>query len=562
MLRLCAALAVVLSGCGGGSAPGPQPAPPDPDPVKPGPAAHVTALMLPMSDGLRLDTRVHLPGGAGPWPVVLIRTPYSNEREAEYAAEANARGLAVVSQDMRGRFESEGASLPFSGCGWSGPGDGTTTIEWINQAWWCNGRIGMTGGSALGFTQNLVAPTQPAGLDCQFIGVSAASLYHDWVYQGGAFREEQNLKWLENNQFDPEALETWRAHPEYDEYWEQFSIHEKAGEIATPGMHFGCWYDTFCQGTIDSFTLRQHAGAAGAKGRQWLVLGPWIHGVYDITVGEAVFPENARHVPGEPYNQFMDHFLLGEDTGILARPAVTYYLMGALGEAGAPGNYWLQSSDWPPASVEDRYYLHEGGSLSYVPPAAEHPTPFVFDPADASPTLGGRNLLIPAGMYDQQPVESRDDIALFTTAPLEWPVEVTGRVSARLWVSSDAVDTDVAVRLCDVYPDGRSMLIADGILRLRYRDGFDQPAPLTPGQAYEVVVDLWSTAYVFNSGHRIRLSIAGGNWPRWDRNPGTGENWLQGADYVVQHNVLYHDAQHPSYLSLPVVPEHEFPPVL
>lgn len=543
--------------CGGG---GGNPVPPDP--IQPSPTPQMTPLMLPMADGTQLDTHVYLPGGDGPWPVVLIRTPYGNQREADYAADANAKGYAVVSQDMRGRYDSQGANIPFIGCGWGEKRDGYDTLAWIHSRWWCNGRIGMTGGSALGTTQNFVAPTQPPGLVCQFLGVSASSLYHEWVYEGGALREEFCVEWLERNKFDPLVLETWQAHPAFDTYWQQYSIREQVAQINAPGMHLGGWYDIFCQGTLDSFTLRQHHGGSGAAGKQWLVMGPWTHGgLASRIAGEAEFPSNAEHAPGSPYDQFMDYYLNGTDTGILQRPPVTYYLMGPLGETGAPGNYWLYADDWPPPSVEDRYYLHSGGNLTWVPQGKEEPTAFTFDPADPSPTLGGRNLHTPAGMFDQQTVEARSDVIEFTSGELGWPAEVTGRITARLYVASDAVDSDVALRLCDVYPDGRSMLITEGILRLRYRNGFETPQLLTPGQVYAVDVDLWSTAYVFNKGHRIRLDVSGGNWPRWDRNPGTGLAWEDGATSVVQQLTLYHDSEHRSFLNLPVVVERDYMPI-
>ena len=318
--------------------------------------------------------------------------------------------------------------------------------------------------------------------------------------------------------------------------------------------YYGGWFDTFSQGTIDSWSIRQKQGGQGARGRQWLVMGPWGHGTeYNRKQGEIEFPENAIKPPDYPYPMFMDHFVLGTDTGLLERPFVTYYRMGAIAEEGAPGNDWQFADDWPVPHSVASYYLHADGSLSTQAPLEPETMQWSFDPSDPTPTVGGRNLYEPKGMFDQRSIEGRSDNLLFTTDPLAQPLEVTGRVLANLFIASDAVDTDVAVRLSDVYPDGRSILVLDGILRLRYRNGFSEAVLLVPDERTEVEVDLWSTSYVFNSGHRIRLALTSSNHARWDLNPGTGEVWVDGGEYVVQENTVYFGPQQASALLLPVV---------
>jgi putative CocE/NonD family hydrolase len=257
-------------------------------------------------------------------------------------------------------------------------------------------------------------------------------------------------------------------------------------------------------------------------------------------------------MPDSPYLSLMDYFVKGEDTGILDRPAVTYYVMGAVGESEAPGNEWRYADDWPVPHVPTPFYLHQDGMLDTAAPVDDSPSTWVFDPANPCPNIGGRNLYEPKGIFDQASIEDRSDNLIFTTPVLETPLEATGRVKCLFYISSDAIDTDVAVRLSDVYPDGRSMLVLDGILRLRCRESFSAPTPLTPGQVYEVEVDLWSTSYIFNAGHRIRLAVTGSNYPRWDLNPGTGEIWEDGCSYVAQQNTLYHSQTYPSALILPV----------
>ena len=507
-----------------------------------------------MRDTVKLSTDVYLPAGAGPWPVVLIRTPYNNSNEANYAQQEVASGTAVVVQDMRGRYESEGLNVPFAGMGWGAQPDDLDTCSWITQQWWCNGKIGTTGGSMLGITQNLAAPLKPPGLVCQFIGVATASIFHQFVYQGGALREEQILGWIDTAHWSAQTLELIRQHPEYDDYWQAFNIAERISDSDTPALHYGGWFDTFVQGTIDSYMLRSTQGAPGSRDEQWLVIGPWTHaGMNKLECGEVTWPAGAAYAPGISYEMLMDHYLTGADTGLPSAPKVTYYLMGAVGETGGYGNYWKTADSWPVPAVEEKLYLHQDNSLSYAPPQAEPELSVPFDPADPSPTKGGRNLIIAAGMYDQREVEARQDIALFTSHELQYGMEVTGRVTCKLYVATDAPSADVAVRLCDIYPDGRSMLIADGLLRLSYREDGEHLTPVTPGEVYAVTVDLWSTAYVFNPGHRIRLSLAGGNWPRWERNPGTGEAWTSVAASRQQANTYYFSPQRQSYLSLPVV---------
>jgi hypothetical protein len=229
--------------------------------------------------------------------------------------------------------------------------------------------------------------------------------------------------------------------------------------------------------------------------------------------------------------------------------------MGDCDDLNAPGNRWRFAEGWPVPAEATPAYFHADGSLSLKKPAGEGEAArvYTFDPADPCPTIGGRNLTIPSGPRDQRPVEKREDVLTFTSRPLEEPVEVTGRVRARVFVASDARDTDLSVRLSDVYPDGRSMLIADGTLRLRYRKSLSRPVLLEPGKVVEVDVDLWSTSIVFAKGHRVRVAVTSSNYPRYDLNPGTGEPWTATEERVKQTNRVYCDAARPSCIILPVV---------
>ncbi len=512
-------------------------------------------VMVPMSDGVRLATDVILPPkGDGPFPALLSRTPYGRKMGGVPLVGA-LMGYAVVAQDMRGRFDSEGDNLPFIGCGWVDHADGADTVAWIRKQPWCNGKVGTIGGSAGGITQNLMAGAAPEGLVAQYIVVAAANLYTDAAYVGGALRQEQIEGWARQHKFDPKSMDIWQAHPTFDEYWQRFDSTRKHAVMNCPAVHVGGWFDSFSQGTIDSFVGRQYGGAAGARGTQRLVMGPWWHGgEWSDKQGELTF-RDAR-CPGQ-YDMLLwfAHYLKGEDNGIAKQPAVAYYVMGDTADPKAPGNQWRYADRWPVPCTETAYYFHTDGKLAAAKPAAGGLAfrEYTFDPADPCPTVGGRNLTIPAGPMNQNRIEDRKDVLNFTTEPLAAPLEITGRVIAKIFVSSSAPDTDLSVRLSDVYPDGKSYLMADGMLRLRCRDSLAKPAPLVPGKVYEVAVDCWSTSVVINTGHRIRVTVTSSNHPRFDRNPGTGKAWAEGCDFVKQTNRIYGEAARPSRILLPLV---------
>lgn len=523
--------------------------------------------MVPMADGVKLATDVFLPRGDGPFPVILTRTPYNRTAAAMGGVAVLTQGYACVLQDMRGRFGSEGENLPFIGCGWEELHDGADTIAWIAQQSWSNKKIGTFGPSACGITQNLMAGAAPAGLTAQFIQVAADDLYADAAYVGGAYRKEQLDNWTTSNKFDPKAIDLFRTHVSYDEFWRRFDSGSKHAVMNVPAVHVGGWFDTFCQGTINAFVGRQYQGAEGARGKQKLIMGPWDHGGGGIggvgslgrlaaraKVGDLAFRNS--EFPGK-YDciRWFDCLLRGTDNGVLKEPAVAYYVMGDTEAPDAPGNEWRYSDVWPVACAETPYYFAKDGGLAAARPSAAGPQyrEYTFDPADPCPTLGGRNLTIAKGPKNQNSIEGRKDVLLFTTEPLAEPVEVTGRVGAKVWVSSSAVDTDLSVRFSDVYPDGRSFLMADGILRLRCRESREKPVALVPGKLYEVAVDCWSTSIVVNKGHRIRCTVTSSNHPRFDVNPGTGKSINDGPETVKQTNRIFCDAEHPSRLILPVV---------
>jgi len=507
-----------------------------------------------MSDGTRLATDVYLPEGEGPFATVLLRTPYGRSNRQRQVPGFLRRGFAVVAQDMRGRFDSEGENLPFVGCGWNEHEDGADTVAWIREQAWSDGQVASFGGSAGGITQNFLAAAGPEGLVAQYIVVADGSLYRASRI-GGALREADVTSWSISNRFDPEALEETRRRTDYDDYWRDLDSSLRSEYKDVPAVHVGGWFDVFAQGTVEEFLERQHRGGPGSRGRQKLVMGPWAHAIGRMPVGELSFPDSAPTGGLDPLAWF-EHWLLGVENGVDSHPAVTYYTMGSLDDPAAPGNEWRQADDWPPAPAEIRAYAFSAdGSLANGPAAAspDGRVDYTFDPADPVPTVGGQNLTLPSGPRDQREVEARDDVLVFTTEALAEPVEVTGTPTVRLRLSSSAVDTDLSVRLSDVYPDGRSLLITEGMLRLRYRNSLAEPEPLVPGEPVEVEIPLWDTSIVFNRGHRIRLAVTSSNHPRFDLNPGTGIPWSEGGETVAQHNTLHLGGESPSQLILPVI---------
>jgi uncharacterized protein len=515
--------------------------------------AQTFTLNVPAPDGTPLATDVYFPVGAGlgPWPVILQRTPYG--RGLNTVKDAcllfNIWGYACVGQDERGRGGSGGH---YTGYVDEGP-DGRATIEWIAAQRWCDGNVGTFGASALGMTQYALAPGAPAALKCMVPIVATPDFYHHAVYEGGALRYALVHGWLA----DQDALDLFgplKAHRLWDAWWAGWAVLPEVATVNVPALHIGGWYDIFLQGNLDGFTRFQHEGGPAARGTQKLVIGPWTHyGTFQPTAGEFTYPPNSIFAADifTVVHDWFDLCLKGRTNDASRWPAARVYLLGAVGEPGAPGNTWLELADWPPPATAVPFYLDAGHGLTQVP-APEAALEMAMDPANPVATVGGRELSSEAGPYDQRPVEARPDVLTFTTPVLTEPLTVVGRVRCTTWVLPDTPDLDVAVRLTDVYPDGRSMLVTDGIQRARMRCGDDRTCFLTPGVPTEIVVDLWSTAIAFNAGHRIRVDIAGSNAPRFDVNPNDGGDFNQPSAGVVAHPYLLLGPDHPSRLELPL----------
>ncbi len=539
-----------------------------------------------MRDGVVLRADVYAPDGSSPVPAVLSRTPYDRgfgltpaaALDPERAVDA---GFALVCQDVRGQHGSEGEFNPFLTEG----ADGYDSVEWVAAQEWCSGVVGMAGRSYTAATQWLAAAEQPPHLRAIFPVVTGSDYYQGWVYQGGAFQLGFNLFWVHlmtarkvrislEEQFRHLPLGSaplldqseagrfyrqWLAHPTDDEHWRSLSINRRYRRVLVPACNVGGWYDIFLRGTLENFARgREEAGSEAARSGARLVVGPWAHGStygpYPDHSFDAFAPEDRLDLDGLAL-QFFENHLKGEDGGWNEYAPVRIFVMGE--------NSWRDEEGWPLARARaERWFLHGGGGLSPESPGDEAPESFVYDPSDPAPTVGGptslpaRFLRTNSGPLDQRQVEERADVLVYTSEPLDRPLEVTGPVSVRLHASSSAADTDFVAKLCDVEPDGFSRILAEGVLRTRFREGFDRPRLLEPGTVHAYELDLVATSNVFQAGHRVRVLVTSSSFPRFDRNPNSGQELGEDGpeDLRPARQTIFHDGSRPSWILLPVVP--------
>ena len=511
-----------------------------------------TTVMIEMRDGVRLATDIYLPDfiGEGSRAVILLRTPYNKDGLSLFASIfTSLRGYITINQDMRGRYASEGIDMVFQ----NASTDAYDTLQWILKQTWCNGKIGTYGASALGINQFFMHLADPPGLTAQAIQIASSDFYHDVLFPGGAFRLSLVEGWLKSigSTF---WLPTIYENENFTHFWNNVTLTEKFNQVDTPGVFQAGWFDVFSQGTIDGFTGYQYNSSESSKGKSFLIIGPWGHGTYfDQTQGQITYPSNAVEDFYTPLMyDFFEYHLKEQQNGLYNNPSIKYYCMGPVYD-GALGNFWRTTSDWPIPVNYTNFYIHENGFLSTeLPDANEQANSYLYDPNNAVPTIGGCNLNIAFGPYDQSSLESRGDVLIFTSDTISEHFEVTGEMKAHLWVSSNCSDTDFTVKITDVYPDGHSMLLQDGIVRAKYRNNDTNPDLLSSGEIVEVEIDLWSTSYIFNEGHKVRIAISSSNYPRFNTNPNNGAPIFTNNQTYVANNTIYHDANHPSHIVLPI----------
>jgi predicted acyl esterase len=509
-----------------------------------------TTYMVSMRDGVKLATDVYRPIlRSAPHGALLLRTPYNKDAMKIIGVIGMLGGWPTVIQDTRGRFTSEGVDTVFK----NDSADGADTVAWIANQSWSNGNIATFGPSAMGITQYCLAGAGPEHLSCQYVMVATPNLYAYAVYQGGELRKNLVENWLSSQQSTYMFEEILDNENFTLGYWGSTTLDDNWGDVNVPAIHVGGWYDIFSQGIIDAYEGYQHKAGPKAQGNSKLIMGPWTHtGFFSRTQGELTYPRNSLdRFSLRMFRDMIRLYTMNKTEEFSRWPTVAYYVMGDVDDANAPGNEWRFANDWPVPSTNTSWFFHANGQLRTEPAGLDEPLTLVYDPMNPVPTIGGRNLFSPAGPYDQRSVENRSDVLVFTSSVLQQPYEATGPVTARLFVSSDCPDTDFTVKLTDVYPDGRSMYITDGILRMRNRNGQDHWEFMNQGIIYEVVVDLWSTSYIWNTGHCLRVEVSSSNYPRFLNNPNTVERMGRNTTSVTAQNVVYVDATHSSCIILP-----------
>ena len=572
---------------------------------------HVYERDVPMRtrDGVTLRANVWRPL-QGKAPTLLVRIPYGQDagqftggRESSIPALLPFihAGYAVVMQDVRGTFQSDGDFTPKV----NEINDGEDTMAWLAEQDWYDGTVGTYGASYLGMTQWALAVGDNPDLKAIAQVQTSANWYSGvWYSQGGALslsvvpwwtavmRMAQEMRALQRGEktdpstlmqiaglmADPLALsyptpvasrpelgtggwlDDWLAHPDFDDYWAAQDWSARIQELTAPVLAIGGWYDLkMHEQAADFVRIRTGAGSHEAREYSRLVIGPWDHINLTGSYPDRYFGQLSPADLSADHLAFFDQQLKGTPPAAPA-PRVRIFVMGV--------DQWRDETDWPlPDTRYADYYLHSGGSantrdgdgtLQLDAPAAQGRDEFRYDPRDPVPTAGGAFLpAVPGliGPVDQRVVDSRPDVLCYTGPVLTEPVEVTGFVELKVFVSSTTPDTDITAKLVDVFPDGRAINLCDGILRLRYRNSLSEPQLMTPGEVYEVTVPMSVTSNVFLPGHRIRLDVTGSNFPRYDRNSNTGGRISFEAldDMVAADTTVHHGDQRLSRLVLPII---------
>jgi putative CocE/NonD family hydrolase len=534
---------------------------------------------VPMRDGVRLSANVFLPSEHARVPTILVRTPYGKGADitANYQAFVD-HGYAVVVEDVRGRYESEGTFQPLK----QEPADGDDTLNWIARQAWSDGKVGMIGGSYLGIVQWKVAVLSNPHLKAIFPVVSGYDDYRDRFYStGGAMKLGNRLEWMSENLkvpgYQPDfskfvlhlplrtadvaatgrPSEMYReaiGHPAFDSFWRAISTREQIQRVRIPVFSVGGWYDNYVESDLEAYTALHRT-----SGLNRILVGPWPHNMSYQFAGVDFGPEASVSVRSLQLEWF-DQWLLGKDTPLVSRPPVKIFVMGA--------NRWREEREWPPEQAHARnFYLESNGRANSLAgdgvlgamPARRGPEDhYVFDPRDPAPTRGGavccNPRVFPWGPMDQRPVEQRQDVLVYTTKPLKRDTEAIGPVKVVLYVATSAKDTDFTAKLVDVFPDGYARNLTDGILRMRYRKSVEKPEPVKEGEVSMVTVDAGVASNVFLKGHRIRVEISSSNFPRFDRNPNTGAPIADETRLIRASQTVYHDRAHPSHMVLMVMP--------
>lgn len=547
-------------------------------------------VMVPMRDGVKLATDLYLPGD-GAYPVVLMRIPYGTESAAyqELAKLFTRNGYVFVAQDTRGEFDSEGDWFPmvfeFE--------DGHDTVAWVKNQKWCNGKIGMFGGSYFGYTQLESAPDNP-DLTCMAPLLTTGNMVNVIFRNGvqmffsiqGWLAEERTSQLKRNHQagevkpdfsggyfneplrdaltIDYEKARTdkasvaagpeaWLHHPGDIELIPPMNYEKDYEKVTAPSLLIAGWYDIFLGPQLHDFMRFREVGQGNAK-KTRIVLGPWRHGIPSLKPEDKPF-EGFEHMGS--FMPWYDYWLKGIQNGAGDAAPVKIFVMGE--------NLWRDEQEWPLARTKFTNLFLQGqgkantqkgdGKLSFDAAAGE-PDKYDYDPNHPVPTAGGNflgNKPFPAGPQDQGNIPNRPDVLVYQTEPLKAALEVTGPIKLVLFAASSAKDTDWVAKLLDRDEKGNLKLIQEGVVRARYRNGYQHPTLIEPGQVVEYTLDMWATSNLFKPGHRLVLLVTSSDFPQFDRNANAGGEGGPN-NILTAHQTIYHNPQYPSHLVLPVIP--------
>jgi putative CocE/NonD family hydrolase len=533
--------------------------------------------MVTMSDGVRLATDVYLPDGPPDrrYPVLFMRTPYDARPVIDLTWQYVARGYAVVVQDVRGRYGSEGDFLVdrFE------LKDGDESLTWIAHQRWSNGKIGMMGSSYPGHAQWMAAYQGNPALKALIPIVSMGTPHNDMPYIGGALdigvaewtlrmdggqRERPDLsRFLRIRPFkaigravlgkESPLWDQIADHQLYDDYWKATDWLRYERNINVPALHISGWYDDDHPGTLANWAMM----ARNHRANQRMILGAWRHSVNtDRELNGVKFGAEALRADFNFLMQeWYDRFLKGMHNGVEEGPPVQYFSVG--------DNKWRSADAWPPRDARTQsWFLHgdgnsataKTGSLSDRAPGRERPDAYRYDPEDPTPSLINVSYNEQSLPDDYAKVENRSDVAVYQTPRITKTVRIAGPITAVIYASSSAQDTDWIVRLSDVDSTGHAYRLVEGVIRARFRNSLEKEELLTPDKIERYEIPMRSHANSFLPGHRIRMSISSAAAGYIYPNSNTGENEALVTRTVPAEQHIYHDAQYPSHLLLPVTP--------
>jgi putative CocE/NonD family hydrolase len=530
-----------------------------------------TKLPVPMRDGVNLGATVYRPDAPGTFPALMVLRYFRGPHQDAWGDYYAKRGYAVALIDSRGRGDSQGKWVTAV----NEPKDGFDAQDWLGTRPWCNGKIGTMDISYNGFTQLMPAPFANKHLRCliplECQQTNFGHIYNDGVMQlnvvfqyglhtqgksdtakiydsADAFYRQLPLISVVDKYPNVEHVKDWINHARYDDYWQSYGIKEKYGQIKVPAYFVTGWYDNLVHEGFRNFKgFREQAGSPKARRGTKLLVGPWVHG------GSLGYDKL-----NELQLRWFDHWLKDAPNGITDEPPIRIYVMGK-GE-------WRDENEWPLARTKYvDFKLFSNGKANGVdgegkliagrlPTAPNPPDRFTYDPENPVPTLGGQISTLNPGPFDRSSVQKRLDVLVYTTEPLKEDTEVTGEVVLKLFAASSAVDTDFTATLTDVHPDGKAVHICEGIRGVTFRESLEHPTPIEPGKVYEYSISLWETSQLFRAGHRIRLEVSSSNFPRYARNQNTGLPFGTSAEIKTADQTIFHDADRPSRLILPIIP--------